>query len=981
MCNRKIAFGTIALLLGTASGETAQDMSDGATWGGSVPADAVVAQEGTYTTTRDVSFNTFKITGGSNTFQIPADRTVSVTKTSFPGGKIDNGDRDSFTLTSGANDSVQTFSGGTWNLQDAYLGLGKYGTTTGAQGARLLFKDGVVVTNVGTLCVAGPYANPNGSTMTFTGEGTMLHLRKVSDIVSTAFLIGNPYNKDNVRGRLEILNGAKFYTGTSFYFDTAYSGNAPHFSDLQFIVSGEGTEAVFDAPLYMGWGWNTGNRIVFDDRARVTSLNSTFTIGYGSNTQPAVSNVVTVANGATFTATKGIVILGSTPSQSKIGHSYGNRFEVLSGATANISTLRANSGTARVDDKAYADPATYTVGDGTHDNSVCVSNAALTVANDICVGYGAYTYNGLLEAYDNANIECYGIHAGYGGTSAWNRVSMNGATVKARNVYAGSGVGACGNVVALTNVTLKSRYVILSSGANGVCNRMSFDHVALEPYDASTTDPVSVFPTYGSGTASNVFTMTDTTFANAKAELYLPGSVDTAVDVRGNTFVLDNVAFASGLQASALYMGNQLSSRDNVVFFRNMALPVLTGFFIGGTNNAAVFENASLVIASGGDVSGIAGSTSSYGASMTFRGAAAVLTVTNTSDYLWGRRPSAARSADYATLSLEDGAELRLNDPTHLVKIGSGGSEGSRIRVHNAKLASKYLILNGNGSSFEMGGPDCDVAFSQTMATTPTFADASNCVYRVTDGARLALKSYNFYFCFNAGQYCQYNTLLVDHNGVFDMADCISDAGKSSRDLMVSYWGASQVENIHDNTVRVESGGVITNVSAFCFAHSSNNKLILDGGSLYCSSITMTGSAILGTNEAIVVRGRGSRLVIDNYLQFPTNAPSTFRFEVPAGGYDEPPVFCRNSFGVPAGNLFEIDLSQVTANLKDRVSMTLVKSNAALAINASVLAATQANVDRQLAAAGVNGRLELSADRKSLLLTVAPIRGLVINLR
>lgn len=956
------------------------DIASESAWNGEIPSAAEFNAGGTYGAGKDVTFGSILLSGGNNVFDLrESAATVTITNSPFSAeNKKISSTRNTLCLNSGANDTVQSFRGGRWYLPSGYLGLGIYGVSTGSKGAQMIFSDGAVVDDVGSLCVAGPYANPDGSVLTFTGAGTKLSLRKEAALLSTAFLIGNVGSKSDVKGRLEILDGAELTSGTALYFDTGSEVGKPHPVDLELRVSGPGSKATFDGAIYMGWGWNVGNRIVFDDHA--TGSFNTFCIGYGSNLSPAVSNVVTIKNGAAVTA-KANISLAQTPAQSAVGHSYGNRLEVLSGArlTADSKKININHGSASTDaGKTYND-GKYDLGDGTHDNGVIVSNATVALGTSsgyatITVGEGNYTYNGFLKILDGSTVTNSEIYVGLGATNAFNTAEIRDSEVYTAALYVGNGSSSRSNSVDVSGSRLvNTRYLYAGNGVGSYGNRIRISDT-VDSYTANYD--LTVRAGGGVGACDNGVQISNATFACSTPYLYVPHT--GATNGCGNALSLEDVSISATSGNACLLIGDAPGARGNSAYFRKTVLPSVPNLWIGGTNSSATFVDTPVTVTS--TFSGRGSMGPSRGAKIAFRGRESVLSVPGNWSYNWGAE-SGSCTVDDAELSIEDGAELKLKSTETMVYVGQADNSGNKLRIDNGKLTCKFVQLYGNGSEFTASGADTRLTLSQTQKTYGIFGDgpASNCTFRLTDGAKLYPTSWNLYFCFSDVD-SHDNTIVVEKNALLDLAECKDDKGNSSRQILLGYWGAVQTKGlVRGNTLLVQSGGVITNAMQIYIGYTSHNRLIIDGGEVHCTSVS--DGANNGTDESVIIRGKGSKLRFSSTFHRYASQQDTVRFEVPEGGYDETPIK-GTDFILDAGTKLEIDVSALLAGLKDgeqALHMNLVEATGTLSFGEGVLEAAVARVNEQLAAAECSGRLSVVG--KTLTLKAGKKKGLIFVVR
>ena len=218
--------------------------------------------------------------------------------------------------------------------------------------------------------------------------------------------------------------------------------------------------------------------------------------------------------------------------------------------------------------------------------------------------------------------------------------------------------------------------------------------------------------------------------------------------------------------------------------------------------------------------------------------------------------------------------------------------------------------------------------------------------------------------------------------------------------------------NSHGNCLTVADGGALT-VSDFIYlgngAGSYENSVIISNANVSCKTFrfmnsisnslhvcgtdaTLTcrtfffGSSGVTTNATVVLGGKspsiavtgstGSNDVLD-YGDY--SSTGTVVFRVPAGGYDTTPFSFTGNANFRAGIAFDVDLSECLARGKRKsFRSTLVQSGGTLTLNADQLAAAQASVAAQLAAAECHGSLE-KVDN-SLVLTVKPYNGFTIIL-
>lgn len=856
------------------------DLADGASWpGGVIPADAVIENGATYTASSNLTFNTFVINGDSSVFDMResasggANRRIAVTKPSLSGDKYENGD--SFYLGAGASGTVQTFRGGIWDFNGAHFGLSA-GKVTGALGdalgAQIILENGCVVTNVATLAIGPKVANPNGSTLTVRGSGTMLHLKKGAGYDGSNFNISYP--TVGSKGKLEILDGAGFYSAVPCYADD-YSSGSPNDSECRFVASGEGTRATFTG-LYLGWGYNYNTRFLFDDHAK-GFFSGAFCVGYGSNYSKGTNAVFTISGGAEVVSL-GKVELGLTSSKSVGEHSCDNRIEVLDGGLL----IASNSVVISCGSAAYS-KAQYGIGDATHDNGIIVSNATLRLAgagdNGYCyVGSAPYTYNNYLRLIDGAELSGGSVALGRNGTNAWNRVEAHNAQISISDLYVGYAVASYSNRVEISDSTANFNAITVGRAEAAVDNEFTVSN--------STCD-VRYFNMFG---VRSTATFADTEFAPFSLAL--------------------------------------------------------------GSNQ--IFAHAPKI---------------------TLRGARSFFKPNLTSkSFTWG-----SATSDNAELAIEDGAALDFGTGTNLY-VGVNGATGSRVRVRNAKLTAMTVqIVGGNGSLLELSGPDTEFALlRKTDGNFDLFGSggngsvASNCVYRITDGAQITYLQ-NIYFSFH-GNVCHDNTLAVDDHAVLNMNGNTLNFGYSNRDI----------EKHYHNTVYVGNGGVITNLNRMTTGACNDDHLVVDNGAIYPRSLGYGTTTSVHTNTVVLIKGKNPVLAATEFVTL-TMPAIRLRFEVPAGGFGGTVLRAGTSMTIGGeGAEMSIDLSACIADMPkegERVISTLMQAKDALTIDPGVLATAQASVAEQLAEANLHGKLALSADGKSLVLTAYRPTGLILKVR
>lgn len=314
--------------------------------------------------------------------------------------------------------------------------------------------------------------------------------------------------------------------------------------------------------------------------------------------------------------------------------------------------------------------------------------------------------------------------------------------------------------------------------------------------------------------------------------------------------------------------------------------------------------------------------------------------------------------------------------------IGAGGAR-NRVELTNSVVhlaGEPYVGKNGSANVFDIG-KDARVTFRSpnNYFWLGNMAAARDCGMRIHDGGSFTNLGSKDMFIGYQGQRCyadifaggQFKSAAQVNVGGSGQSNFFRVRGEGSKATVgTCLVGAEKALNLNHALIVEDGGEFSASTSVKCAGF--HNSIVVSNATLRPAYLACFQNSGWGGSNTLVVAGAKAKIETTSDISW-SQYSSTVCFAVPQGGYDATPIQANRAFFSRAEFVLDEGL------LKEGGSNTLVTvaSTASGALSVGNLAAAQAKLIEDYGEKA-KCKLWIADDKKSLILTVRPKRGLSV---